>query len=76
MLPDVQEAKPHGKGVTPNNIRLCMKGLWLDAGKIEFYDNDSTEFYGIHQLDGQPTLAHVLHPGGEGLPQEIRKPHG
>ncbi|HEY4765275.1 MAG TPA: hypothetical protein VIH75_16480 [Candidatus Sulfotelmatobacter sp.] len=72
---DVQEAKPYGKGVTPNYIRFCTKRLWLDAWKIEFHDNDSGEFYWINQLDGQPAFTHVLHPGGKGLPQEIRKPH-
>jgi hypothetical protein len=52
-----------------------MKRLWLDAWKFELHNDDPLESDWIHQLDGHPALTHVLHGGGERLPERVLKAH-
>jgi hypothetical protein len=52
-----------------------MKSLWVEAGKLELHGYDAFESQRISELDGHPAFTHVLHPGREGLPKSIVKPH-
>jgi hypothetical protein len=72
---DVQEAQAHFKRVAPDNIRLRLKSLWLDTWNVEFHGYYSVEMSRTNQSHSQSTLAHILHPGGEGLPNVTPKPH-